>query len=235
MTYSIRTVCTLMCVYLITKMGNVTQVCNPLGILDWRALISRKGMWMRMRLRMVVSQHVLEAIRAGNGARTGRALLRRIVESFYALEERGIDVEFRWVPGHAGVCGNTEADRAAREAASLDGVLTAPLARRIREAVGVIRLVENDRKSDLTLFDSESLPGKYTWKLDQALPGQHTLRLYGAFSSEQASILIQARTRYCRLNQYQSRIGIVEEAKCPCGTDDETVRHVLCVCLLWAI
>jgi hypothetical protein len=98
----------------------------------------------------------------------------------------------------------------------------------------VIRLVENDRKSDLTLFDSEGLPGQYTWKLDQALPGQHTLRLYGAFSSEQASILIQARTGHCRLNQYLSRIGIVEEAKCPCGTDDETVPHVLYVCPLWA-
>jgi ribonuclease HI len=191
-----------------------------------------------LRLRVTIlsdSQHALEAIRAGNSARTGRALLRRIAESFYALEERGIDVEFRWVPAHAGVCGNTEADRAAREAAGRDGTLTAPLARRIREAAGVIRLVENDRKSDLTLFDSEGLPGQYTWKLDQALPGRHTLRLYGAFSSEQASILIQARTGHCRLNQYLSRIGVVEEAKCPCGIDDETVRHILCVCPLWAV
>jgi hypothetical protein len=86
-------------------------------------------------------------------------LLQRIVESFYALEERGIDVEFRWVPGHAGVCGNTEADRAAREAASRDSILTVPPAKRIREVVGVIRLVENDWKSDLTIFDSEGLPG----------------------------------------------------------------------------
>jgi hypothetical protein len=38
-------------------------------------------------------------------------------------------------------------------------MLTALLARRIREAVGVIRLVENDRKSNLTLFDSKGLPG----------------------------------------------------------------------------
>jgi len=99
----------------------------------------------------------------------------------------------------------------------------------------VIRLLENDRKSDLTLFDSEGLPGQYTWKLDQAILRKHTLRLYGAFSSELASILIQARTGHCRLNQYLSCIGIVEEAKCPCGTDDETVRHILCVYLLWAI
>jgi len=82
-----------------------------------------------------------------------------MVESFYALEERGIDVEFRWVLGHTGVYGNTEVDRAAREAVSRDGALIAPLARRIREAAGVIRLVENDREGDRTLFDSEGLPG----------------------------------------------------------------------------
>jgi hypothetical protein len=55
------------------------------------------------------------------------------------------------------------------------------------------------------------------------------------FSSEQASILIQARIGYYRLNQYLSRIGIVEEAKCPYGTNNETVRHVLYICPFWAI
>jgi ribonuclease HI len=46
----------------------------------------------------------------------GRFLLKRILELFYALQEKGVDVEFRWVPGHAKVCGNTEADEAARAA-----------------------------------------------------------------------------------------------------------------------
>ena len=64
--------------------------------------------------------------------------------------------------GHAGVYGNIEADKAAREAASQDGTLTAPLARRIREAVGVIRLIKNDRKGDLTIFNSKGLPSQYT-------------------------------------------------------------------------
>jgi ribonuclease HI len=41
------------------------------------------------------SQHALEAIKAGNSARTGRALLQRITDSFYALQEKEIEVEFR--------------------------------------------------------------------------------------------------------------------------------------------
>jgi hypothetical protein len=76
-----------------------------------------------------------------------------------------------------------------------------------------MRLIENGRKSDLALFNTEGLPGQYTWKLDQALPGRHTLRLYGAFTSEQALILLQARTGHCRLNQYLSRIGIVRQRR----------------------
>jgi hypothetical protein len=93
------------------------------------------------------------------------------------LQEKGSDTEFRWVLVHAGVCGNTEADEAARETTSRDVALTAPAARRIREVAGVIRLIKNDRKSDLALFSSEGLAGQYTWKHDQALPGRHTLRL----------------------------------------------------------
>lgn len=30
-----------------------------------------------------------------------------------------------------------------------------------------------------------------------------------------------------------SWIRIVEDAKCQCGIDDETIRHILCVCPLW--
>jgi hypothetical protein len=161
-------------------------------------------------------------------------LLRRIAESFFALREKDTEIEFRWIPGHSGVCGNEQADRAAKAAASQAGGLTAPLARRIREAAGLMKAIEQDRKRDSDNVDPEGIPGQYTWKLDQALPGHHTLRLYGAFTSEQVSILIQARTGHCRLNQYLSRIGVVDEAKCSCRIDDETIRHILCVCPLWA-
>jgi ribonuclease HI len=180
------------------------------------------------------SQQALRAISAGNAARSSRALLRSIAEYANTLIHAGVDLQFRWLPGHEGIIGNEEADEAAKEASSQVGKPTAPAQERVREIAGVIRLINRDRSEDPTPFDTSTLPGQYTWKMDQALPGKHTLQLYGSLTSEQASILIQARTGHCRLNQYLSRAGIVDEAKCECGGEEETIRHIILACPKWA-
>ena len=100
----------------------------------------------------------------------------------------------------------------------------------MREVEGVIRLINRDRSDNLTPFDSLGLAGQYTWKMDQALPGTHTLRLYGSLTSDQSAILIQARIGHCRLNQYLSRGCLVESALCECGQGEETIRHVILSC-----
>jgi hypothetical protein len=130
--------------------------------------------------------------------------------------------------------GNQEANDAAREASSHTGKPTAPALERAREVSGVIRLINRDRSEDPNPFDTTRLPGQYTWKMDRALPGKHTLQLYGSLTSDQASILIQARTGHCRLNQYLSRAGLRDDAKCGCGDNDETIKHVLLWCPRWA-
>jgi len=55
---------------------------------------------------------------------------------------------------------------------------------RVREVAGVIRLINRDRSENPTPFDTTRLPGQYTWKIDQALPGKHTLRLYRSLTSD---------------------------------------------------
>lgn len=92
-----------------------------------------------------------------------------------------------------------------------------------------MRLIVWDRSEDPALFDITSMPSQYTWMVDQALPGKHTLQLYGSLTSDQALILIQARTGHCRLNQ-----GLVESAKCRCGDDEERVRNFTPSCPQWA-
>jgi hypothetical protein len=76
-------------------------------------------------------------------------------------------------------------------------------------------------------------PGQYTWKMIQALPGKHALRPYRSLTSDRTAILVQARIGHCRLNQYLSRIGVVDEAKCSCGNDVETIRHLVLSCPRW--
>jgi ribonuclease HI len=93
------------------------------------------------------SRLALEAIKEGNGAKKGRSFLRKIAESFFTLQKKDIEVEFRWIPGHSGICGNE---------------LTAPLARRVREAAKLMKAIEQDRKCESDQFDPDGLPGQYT-------------------------------------------------------------------------
>ena len=69
--------------------------------------------------------------------------------------------------------------------------------------------------------------GKYTQKLDRALPGPHTRILYGSLTRKQASVLAQLRTGMARLNAYLHRIGASETEQCSCGHAKELVEHFL--------
>ncbi|THX73100.1 hypothetical protein D6D04_08719 [Aureobasidium pullulans] len=75
--------------------------------------------------------------------------------------------------------------------------------------------------------------GQYTQRLDAALPGKHTLKLYGSLDSDQAAVLVQARTNHTHLNSNLARLRVEEDAKCQCGIEDETVAHVLLRCPRW--
>ena len=68
---------------------------------------------------------MLQAIQAGDGARTSRALLRSIAENVNALVHSGVDLPLRWSLGHEGIIGNKEADEAAKDASSQGGKRTA--------------------------------------------------------------------------------------------------------------
>ena len=109
----------------------------------------------------------------------------------------------------------------------MQGEPTAPVDERIRELKGVLQLMEKDRSDNPTLTGSHRRFGQYTWRLDQALPGKHTLALYGNISSEEASVLIQARSGHYRLNQSLHRLKIVDTTDCQYRKDKETIQHIL--------
>jgi hypothetical protein len=94
------------------------------------------------------------------------------------LSKKKTDFRFRWVTAHEEIVGKEEADEAARAASSRKGKPSAPALERVREVDGVVRLINRDRSEYPTSFDTTRLPGRYTWKMDRALPGKHTLQMY---------------------------------------------------------
>jgi hypothetical protein len=75
--------------------------------------------------------------------------------------------------------------------------------------------------------------GKYSKRIDIALPGKHTRALYDPLSSKEASVLAQLRTGMARLNVYLHRIEVAPSDLCTCGQARETIDHFLFRCNQW--
>jgi ribonuclease HI len=180
------------------------------------------------------SQHALSAIAQGTGTGSKRVQIARIILLLKQLDEKEVHTNFRWVPARAGVLGNEEADRVAKDISQRPGAPTRPKGKRQREMEGVVTLIHRDIEERRQNKPTEKSPGQHTWRIDKALPGQHTLQLYGALSSDQTATLIQARTGHCRLNKSLYQKNLRESALCGCGKGDETIDHVLLTCPRWA-
>jgi hypothetical protein len=72
-------------------------------------------------------------------------------------------------------------------------IITAAPAERVRELSEVLRLFKAERAKGLHTNEEDVCVKYYTWKMDKAWSGKHTLHLYRALSSEEASILVQTR------------------------------------------
>ena len=97
-----------------------------------------------------------------------------------------------------------------------------------------IALALNVARSKLSI--SRSLPekvGKHSKRVDAALPGKHTRRLYDQLSRKESSVLAQLRTGMARLNAYLHRIKVAATDQCACGQARETVEHFLFRCRQW--
>jgi len=75
--------------------------------------------------------------------------------------------------------------------------------------------------------------GKHSKRVDTALPGKHTRKLYDRLSQKEASVLAQLRTGMARLNAYLYQIKVVATDQCTCGQARETVEHFLFQCRQW--
>ncbi|KAK4071531.1 hypothetical protein Purlil1_13410 [Purpureocillium lilacinum] len=75
--------------------------------------------------------------------------------------------------------------------------------------------------------------GKYSKRMDRALPGSHTRTLYDTLTEMEVKVLAQLRTGRTALNSYLHKIGVAESNMCDCGQAAETVEHFLFRCKKW--
>jgi ribonuclease HI len=135
-----------------------------------------------------------------------------------------------WVPGHEGVKGNERANELAQKATEADSTMP-NRADRVPISAIYARAKVMDFKPKLQEFYGATI-GKHLQKIDKALPGKHTNKLYNALNRTAAAILVQLRTNISRLNTYLSKINVADTDRCECGMT-ETVPHFLFSCPRW--
>ena len=181
---------------------------------------------------MTDSQEALKVIRMAGKSSKAVEACQSVRTALARAQEQGRAIHLRWVPAHSSVRGNEEADRLAK-AATREGVkVTKEPTRRIAEARLIRKLIE----ADIDKRAEEAIGkgwGKYTFRLDKALPGRHTKALYDSLSAEQAKILAQARTNHTHLLSFQARIGQAQSAECACRKARDTIEHLLLGCQRW--
>ncbi|KJZ70702.1 hypothetical protein HIM_09886 [Hirsutella minnesotensis 3608] len=159
---------------------------------------------------------------------SGQRKVREIYECVEALRKRGYGVALRWVPAQEEDFSMGPLAKAAAKRATRDECVAGPAAFQARSTT--LRLLLDEQRHFAAIPERV---GKWYRKIDKALPGKHTRKLYDGMEKKEASVLVQLRTGKSRLNSYLHKIGAVESDECACGQSAETVEHFLFRCRRW--
>jgi hypothetical protein len=143
---------------------------------------------------------------------------------------RNATISLHWVLGHEGIMGNERANELA-QMATTDTQLIPPPA----ETVSISVIYARGKAANYTPRQEKfyrAKTRKFLQKIDKALPGKHTKKLYNSLDRVDAAILAQLRTNISRLNTYLYKIKVAETDKCESGAL-ETVQHFLFLCPRW--
>jgi ribonuclease HI len=158
---------------------------------------------------------------------SGQEVIRRIYEAVVDLRNRGNRISIAWVPSGDKSKLTRTAKKEARQSTEQNST---PSKKPFRALSAVLGTAKREQQS------VEKLPenvGKYSKKIDVALPGKHTRLLYDSLSWKESRALAQLRTGMARLNGYLHQIGVAPSAECSCGYAKETVEHFLFRCTKW--
>ncbi|KJZ68274.1 hypothetical protein HIM_12336 [Hirsutella minnesotensis 3608] len=158
---------------------------------------------------------------------SGQCTIRQVYDHVNRLVRRGWSVKLIWAPiKQLRFVWASVAKTAAKKATQAGAVAEKP-SYRARSTTLRLALARQQR---------DQLPenvGKHSKRIDKALPGKHTRRLYDSLTRKEADILVQLRTGMSRLNGYLYAIGAKDSDLCDCGQAAETVDHFLFRCTKW--
>ncbi|EKG09000.1 hypothetical protein MPH_14030 [Macrophomina phaseolina MS6] len=167
------------------------------------------------------------------GQQSGQCLLSCIITELTGLQQKGVSVDFHWIPAHQGVPGNEEADRLAKVVAREGRALEHRTQLNTRTSlVAALKQAINQAVMDewkQTWRDNER--GRQLFKLVPE-PSRKILALHRGTPRAMSSLMVQMRTGKIGLRHflYQRRVPGVTSGECDCGRGLQTVSHVLYVC-----
>ena len=205
----------------------VSSQCHPSRILN-----------CTHTLRLPGSQAAIDAVCNNSGNHTN--LIRNIVSNIRSLSDRGIAVEFCWIPVHAGIAANDLADAAAKLAAEEAQAWT------IEQDVSDTTMESAKKQLKLDLVNiwqrqwDVQTEGRYTHNI---LPAVKLNRLKNV---PQSNVLRQADARLNRLlsgntllkahhlsQALNRRAGSDASTQCECGRAPQDAEHYLLECHLF--
>jgi len=176
------------------------------------------------------SKAVLDQVSRGEKGMIDAERYNMLLQLLRRASTDGIRVTIRWIPAHRGITGNEMADQAAKNMTTMGRL---PREDFIIEKGELLKILDTVAVTRATKAYIKGEYGRFTWKLDAALPGRHTRQLYRDLSSDQARIFVQARTGHNHLNLYRARLKAIDSGIYDCGEGIEDIQHLLVSCRLW--
>jgi ribonuclease HI len=181
----------------------------------------------RRRIALLTSNKAMALSLRNPRQQSGQEYIQDIYKEINRLWRRGNGLLVVWIPTSED---NTLLQLAKREArnASKDGATADKRAPRVKSTT--LALEKRRLKAERSLPEDV---GKHSRRVDAALPGEHTRRLYDNRPWIERNVLAQMRTGMSRLNSSLYRIKATPSRQCGCGHEAETVAHFLFRCTRW--
>ena len=196
----------------------------------------------------VDSQAAIRAVGSPKN-KSGQHIVQRIVSAIDCIRQRGSTVEIHWVPAHISLRGNEAADKSAKEATGWrlkklrrggvreeDTSSTAAKAQWVKELLSAkkTQATKNAMREWKDEWAKERR-GRELYKLEPS-PRRGTIKLHCGLSKELSSLVVQMRTGKIGLREFlfHRRVPGIEDGRCECRQGNQTVKHILLECRLFA-